>query len=134
MLVRQLQNDLPVPSDFAWPSVWPEAQEGASILCICPPNARGLPLILLYDVFLCFQQEMSGSPPNFKSGIERVVVTCQTTQLSLIDTELSVFYMYLSNNSTRYISIDNVQEMINYLPQPDRHRTKETNYSADETI
>jgi len=72
--------------------------------------------------------------PIFKSGIERVVVTCQTTQLSLIDTELSVFYMYLSNNSTRYISIDNVQEMINYLPQPDRHRTEETNYSADETI
>jgi len=52
----------------------------------------------------------------FKSRIERVVVTCQTTQLSLIDTELSVFYMYLSNNSTRYISTDNVQEMINYLP------------------
>jgi len=24
--------------------------------------------------------------------------------------------------------------MINYLPQPDRHRTEETNYSADETI
>ena len=70
----------------------------------------------------------------FKSGIERVVVTCQTTQLSLINTELSIFYMYLSNNLTRYISIDNVQEMINYLPQPDRHRTEETNYSADKTI
>ena len=34
--------------------------------------------------------------------------------------------MYLSNNSTRYISTDNVQEMIKYLPQPDRHRTEET--------
>ena len=40
--------------------------------------------------------------------------------------------MYLSNNSTRYISTDNVQQMTNYLPQPDRHRTEETNYSADE--
>jgi len=64
MLVRQLQNDLPAPSDFARPSVWPEAQEGAPILCLHPPNARGLPLITLHDVFLCFQQEMSGPPPK----------------------------------------------------------------------
>jgi len=40
--------------------------------------------------------------------------------------------MYLSKNPTRYISIDNVQQMINYLSQPDRHRTEETNYSIDE--
>jgi len=39
--------------------------------------------------------------------------------------------MYLSNNSTRYISTDNIQQIINYLLQPDKHRTKETNYSAD---
>ena len=64
--------------------------------------------------------------------MEMVVITCQTTQLNLIDTELSVFYMYLLNNPTRYISVDNVQQMINYLSQPDRHRTEETNYSTDE--
>jgi len=38
---------------------------------------------------------------------------------------------YLSKNPTRYISIDNVQQIINYLSQPDRHRTEETNYSID---
>ena len=95
--------------------------------------AKSLFIFLFFFSFGLTTQE--GVQENiFKLGIERVVITCQTTQLSLIDTELSVFYMYLSNNSTRYISTDNVQEMINYLPQPDRHRTEETNYSADETI
>jgi len=32
MLVRQLQNDLPAPSDFGRHKVWPEAQKGAPIL------------------------------------------------------------------------------------------------------
>ena len=32
MLVRQLQNDLPAPSDFGWHKVLPEAQESAPIL------------------------------------------------------------------------------------------------------
>ena len=32
MLVRQLQNDLPAPSDFGRHEVLPEAQESASIL------------------------------------------------------------------------------------------------------
>jgi len=58
-LVRQLQNDLPVSSDFAWHSVWPEAQKDTPILYLCPPNARGFPLTTLYDVFLCFQHEIS---------------------------------------------------------------------------
>jgi len=70
---------------------------------------------------------------NVYTNLKSFRTSCDT-QASLIDTELSVFYMYLSNNSTRYISTDNVQEMINYLPQPDRHRTEETNYSADKTI
>ena len=60
MLVRQLQDDLPAPSDFAQPSVWPEAQEGAPILCLRPSDARGLPLTTLHHVFRCFQHEMSG--------------------------------------------------------------------------
>ena len=64
MLVRQLQNDLPAPSDFAQYSVWPDAQKGAPILCLRPSNARGLPLITLHDVFLRFQCEMSGSLPT----------------------------------------------------------------------
>ena len=59
MLVRQLQNDLPPPSDFAQHTVWPEAQKDAPILCLHPPNARSLPLITLYDVFLHFQHEIS---------------------------------------------------------------------------
>jgi len=59
MLVRQLQNDLPTPSNFAQPSVWPEAQEGALILCLRPSDARGFPLATLHHVFRCFQYEMS---------------------------------------------------------------------------
>jgi len=60
MLVRQLQDDLPAPSDFAQPSVWPEAQEGAPILCLRPSDARGLPLTTLHHVFRRFQHEVSG--------------------------------------------------------------------------
>ena len=59
MLLRQLQNDLPPPSDFAQPSVWPEAQEGAPILCLRPSDARGLPLTTLHHVFRRFQYEIS---------------------------------------------------------------------------
>jgi len=59
ILVRQLQNDLPAPSDFAQPSVWPEAQKGAPILCLRPSDARGLPLTTLHHVFRRFQYEMS---------------------------------------------------------------------------
>jgi len=64
MLVRQLQNDLPAPSDFAQHKVWPEAQEGAHILCLRPPNARGLSLTTLHDVFLRFQHEISSTLPT----------------------------------------------------------------------
>ena len=63
-LVRQLQNDLPAPSDFARHSVWPEAQKDTPILCLRPPNARGLPLATMHDVFLCFQHEISRSLPT----------------------------------------------------------------------
>jgi len=63
MLVRQLQNDLPESSDFAWHTVWPEAQKDAPILCLRPPNARGLPLITLHDVFLRFQHKISRPLP-----------------------------------------------------------------------
>ena len=35
------------------------AQESASILCLHPPNARGLLLITLHNVFLCFQHKIS---------------------------------------------------------------------------
>ena len=63
-LVRQLQNDLPPPSDFAQPSVWPEAQKDAPILCLRPPNARGLPLTTLHHVFLHFQREISRPLPT----------------------------------------------------------------------
>jgi len=64
MLVRQLQNDLPAPSDFAQPSVWPKAQKGTPILCLRPPNAIGLPLTTLHDVFLNFQHEISRPLPT----------------------------------------------------------------------
>ena len=64
MLVRQLQNDLPAPSDFARHSVWPAAQKDAPILCLRPPDARGLPLTTLHDVFLCFQYETSRPLPT----------------------------------------------------------------------
>ena len=64
MLVRQLQNDLPAPSDFGQLSVWPEAQEATPILCLRPPNARGLPLTTLHDVFRCFQHETSRPVPT----------------------------------------------------------------------
>ena len=57
-LVRQLQNDLPAPSDSAQHMVWPEAQKDTPILCLCPPNARGLPLTTLHDIFLRFQHEI----------------------------------------------------------------------------
>ena len=63
-LVRQLQNDLPAPSDFARHSVWPEAQKDAPILCLRPPNARGLPLTTLHHVFLQFQHEISRPLPT----------------------------------------------------------------------
>ena len=63
-LVRQLQNDLPAPSDFARHEVWPEAQKGAPILCLRPPNARGLPLTTLHHVFLRFQHEISSPLPT----------------------------------------------------------------------
>jgi len=63
MLVRQLQNDLPAPSDFAQHMVWLEVQKDAPILCLRPPNARGLPLITLHDIFLCFQHEISRPLP-----------------------------------------------------------------------
>jgi len=59
ILVRQLQNDLLAPSDFAQPSVWPEAQKGAPILCLRPSDARGLPLTMLHHVFHYFQYKMS---------------------------------------------------------------------------
>jgi len=59
ILVRQLQNDLLAPSDFAQPSVWPEAQKGAPILCLRPSDARGLPLTMLHHVFHHFQYKMS---------------------------------------------------------------------------
>ena len=63
-LVRQLQNDLPAPSDFARRSVWPDAQKDTPILCLRPPSARGLPLATMHDVFLCFQHEISRSLPT----------------------------------------------------------------------
>jgi len=63
-LVRQLQNDLPVPSDFARHLVWPETQKDTPILCLRPSNARGLPLTTLHDIFLCFQHKISRPLPT----------------------------------------------------------------------
>ena len=57
MQMKQLLNDLPAPSDFAHPSVWRQAQEATPILCLRPPNARGLPLTTLHHVFRQFQHE-----------------------------------------------------------------------------
>ena len=76
-LVRQLQNDLPVPSDFARHTVWPEAQKDTPILCLRPPNARGLPLTTLHDIFLCFQHEIS-----------RPLPTTETVAVQIADWEL----------------------------------------------
>ena len=64
MLVMQLLNNLPAPSDFGKLSVWPEVQERAPILCLRPPDARGLPLTTLHDVFCRFQLETSTPLPT----------------------------------------------------------------------
>jgi len=78
MLVRQLQNDLLAPSNFAQPSVWPEAQEGAPILCLRPSDARGFPLATLHHVFRCFQYEMSRA----------LVMTAETVAVQIAASEL----------------------------------------------
>ena len=75
MLVRQLQKDLPAPSDFAQHTVWPKAQKGAPILCLRPPDARGLPLITLHDVFLRFQHEISSSLPTTETVAVQVAAS-----------------------------------------------------------
>jgi len=72
-LVRQLQNDLSVPSDFARHTVWPEAQKDTLILCLRPPNARGLPLTTLHDIFLCFQHEISRPLPTTETMAVQIV-------------------------------------------------------------
>jgi len=74
-LVRQLQNDLPAPSDFAWHSVWPEAQKDTPILCLCPPNARGLPLTTLHDIFLRFQHEISRPLPTTETVVVQIAAS-----------------------------------------------------------
>jgi len=53
MLVKQLQNDLPAPSDFAQSLVWPEAQKVAFILYLYLSNIRGLPLKGAKGKFSC---------------------------------------------------------------------------------
>ena len=63
MLTRQLLNDLPAPSEFAQPLVWPKVQETTPILCLRPPNARGRPLTTLHHVFRRFQYELSRPLP-----------------------------------------------------------------------
>ena len=74
MLVRQLQNDLPAPSDFGRHEVWPEAQEGAPIR-LRPPNARGLPLTTLHDVFLRLQREISSPLPTTETVAVQIAVS-----------------------------------------------------------
>jgi len=78
MLVRQLLNNFPAPSDFAKPSVWREIQKDAPILCLRPPDARGLPLTTLHDVFCCFQLEASRS---FPTTTESVAVQIAASEL-----------------------------------------------------
>ena len=80
MLARQLQNDLPAPSDFGRHEVWPEAQKGAPILCLRPPNARGLPLTTLHHVFCRFQYESSRPLPM---TTETVAVQIAASKLCL---------------------------------------------------
>ena len=63
ILVRQMLNNLSMPSVFAKPLIWHEAQKHAPILCLCSPNIRGLPLTTLYDVFHHFQLKTSRSFP-----------------------------------------------------------------------
>ena len=75
MLARQLQNDLPAPSDFGRHEVWPEAQKGAPILCLRPPNARGLPLTTLHDVFLRLQREISSPLPTTETVAVQIAVS-----------------------------------------------------------
>ena len=78
MLVRQLLNNFPAPSDFAKLSVWREIQKDAPILCLRPPDARGLPLTTLHDVFRCFQLEASRS---FPTTTESVAVQIAASEL-----------------------------------------------------
>ena len=80
MLVRQLLNDLPAPSAFANPSVWRKAQEATPILCLRPPNARGLPLTTLHHAFRQFHYESSSPLPT---TTETVAVQIAASQLCL---------------------------------------------------
>ena len=80
MLIRQLLNDLPAPSDFAQPSVWRKAQKTTPILCLRPPNARGLPLTTLHHVFRQFQHESSRPLPM---TTETVAVQIAASKLCL---------------------------------------------------
>jgi len=80
MLVRQLLNDLPAPSEFAQPSVWPKVQESIPILCLRPPNARDLPLTTLHHVFRRFQYEPSRPLPM---TTETVAVQIAASKLCL---------------------------------------------------
>jgi len=78
MLVRPLLNNPPAPSDFGKLSVWPGVQKDAPILCLRPPDARGLPLTTLHDVFRRFQLEASGS---FGTTTETVAVQIAASEL-----------------------------------------------------
>jgi len=80
MLISQLLNDLPAPSDFAKPPVWRKAQEATPILCLRPPNARGLPLTTLHHVFRQFHYESSSPLPT---TTETVAVQIAASKLCL---------------------------------------------------
>ena len=80
MLIRQLLNDLPALSKFAQPSVWPKVQKTTPILCLRPPNARGLPLTTLHHVFCRFQYESSRPLPM---TTETVAVQIAASKLCL---------------------------------------------------
>ena len=80
MLISQLLHDLPAPSDFAKPSVWPKAQEATPILCLRPPDARGLPLTTLHHVFRQFHYESSRPLPT---TTETVAVQIAASNLCL---------------------------------------------------
>ena len=80
MPIRQLLNDLPALSKFAQPSVWPKVQKTTPILCLRPPNARGLPLTTLHHVFCRFQYKLSRPLPMMT---ETVAVQIAASKLCL---------------------------------------------------
>ena len=72
---KSIEHDLPAPSEFAQPSVWPNYSHP-----LRPPNARGLPLTTLHHVFHQFHHKSSRPLPT---TTETVAVRIAASKLCL---------------------------------------------------